>query len=312
MCIYDIFSNPFWKKQMSQFLTTRELAAMLRVKERKVYELAAEGALPVRRVTGKLLFPRVEIEEWIVTNGGLTKPGKGARATAPILPAVIAGGHDPLLEWALRESRSGIAAFLDGALDGLRRAAENDCIAAGLHIPERGKDAWNVGAVSESFGDKPVVLIEWAKRTRGLMYRTEPGRSIDSLAATRGLRFQSRQPEAGSELVLAQLLGQEGLRKSDLHCVDAVERSEMDLGMAIAAGKADVGLGIEASARQFQLEFTALIVERFDLLIWRKAYFDPPFQKLIRFCASEPFERRAQEFGGYDIGGFGTVHFNGP
>ena len=42
---------------MSQFLTTRELAAMLRVKERKVYELAAEGALPVRRVTGKLLFP---------------------------------------------------------------------------------------------------------------------------------------------------------------------------------------------------------------------------------------------------------------
>jgi molybdate-binding protein len=156
------------------------------------------------------------------------------------------------------------------------------------------------------------VLIEWAKRTRGLMYRTEPGRSIDSLAATRGLRFQSRQPEAGSELVLAQLLEREGLRKSDLHCVDAIERSEMDLGMAIAAGKADVGLGIEASARQFQLEFTALIVERFDLLIWRKAYFDPPFQKLIRFCASEPFERRAQEFGGYDIGGFGTVHFNGP
>jgi hypothetical protein len=47
-------------------------------------------------------------------------------------------------------------------------------------------------------------------------------------------------------------------------------------------------------------------------LIWRKAYFDPPFQKLIRFCVSEPFERRGQEFGGYDIGGFGTVHFNGP
>ena len=54
----------------TEFLTTRELAAMLRVKERKVYELAADGALPVRRVTGKLLFPRAEIEEWIVTNGG--------------------------------------------------------------------------------------------------------------------------------------------------------------------------------------------------------------------------------------------------
>ena len=30
----------------------------------------SEGALPVRRVTGKLLFPRAEIEEWIVANGG--------------------------------------------------------------------------------------------------------------------------------------------------------------------------------------------------------------------------------------------------
>ena len=108
---------------MTQFLTTRELAAMLRVKERKVYELAAEGALPVRRVTGKLLFPRAEIEEWIVANGGLTKPGRSA-GSAPVLPHVIAGGHDPLLEWALRESRSGIAAFLDGALDGLAARGE--------------------------------------------------------------------------------------------------------------------------------------------------------------------------------------------
>jgi excisionase family DNA binding protein len=297
---------------MTQFLTTRELAAMLRIKERKVYELAAEGALPVHRVTGKLLFPRVEIEEWIVTNGGITKPGRSTRASAPMQPLVIAGGHDPLLEWALRESRSGIAAFLDGALDGMRRAADGECIAAGLHIPERGKDTWNVAAVSKSFGDQPVVLIEWAKRTRGLMFRTDLGRSIESLTAARGLRFQSRQPEAGSELALAQLLEREGLRKSDLDCVKSVERSEIDLAMAIAAGRADVGLGIEASAHQFQLEFKALIVERFDLLIWRKAYFDPPFQKLIRFCASEPFERRAQEFGGYDIRGFGTVHFNGP
>ena len=80
------------------------------------------------------------------------------------------------------------------------------------------------------------------------------------------MRFQSRQPEAGSELVLSQLLAREGLRKSDLNCVEAVERSETDLAMAIAAGRADVGLGIEASARQFQLEFKPLIVERFDLL----------------------------------------------
>src|SRR5262245_2449090 len=156
---------------MPQFLTTRELAAMLRVKERKVYELASEGTLPVRRVTGKLLFPRAEVEDWIATRG-IRSAARGVSKT-PARPLVMAGGHDPLLEWALRESRSGIAAFLDGALDGVARMNAGECVAAGLHIPERGSDGWNVAAVRESFGDKPVVLIEWAKRPRGLMFRGE-------------------------------------------------------------------------------------------------------------------------------------------
>lgn len=295
---------------MTQFLTTRELAALLRVKERKVYDLAAEGKLPVRRVTGKLLFPREEIEDWLVANGAGAKTGRAEpRAVAP-RPLVVAGGHDPLLEWALRESRSGIAAFLDGALDGLERAAAGDCIAAGLHIPE-GQGGWNVASVAERFGREPIVLIEWAKRRRGLMFKKQPGRSIATLADARGLAFQSRQPEAGSELVLALLLAQEGLTRDDLRCVAAVERSETDLASTIAAGRADIGLGIEASARQFQLEFAPLIVERFDLVVWRKAYFDPPFQKLMRFCATEAFPERARTLGGYDVSNFGAVHFNG-
>src|SRR5215467_14261896 len=102
---------------MSEFLTTKELAALLRVKERKIYELVASGSLPVRRVTGKLLFAREEIDQLL---GSAGKPAVSEAAAPAVelqlaLPLVIAGGHDPLLEWALRESRSGIAAFLDGA-----------------------------------------------------------------------------------------------------------------------------------------------------------------------------------------------------
>ncbi len=298
---------------MSEFLTTRELAAMLRVKERKIYEMAGDGTLPVRRVTGKLLFPREEIAAWITSNGAAAKPAARREPPAPsAAPAIIVGGHDPLLEWALRESRSGVAALLDGALDALKRGPGEDYIAAGLHIPERENGGWNVAAVSEAFADKPVVLIEWAKRTRGLIFRTDLGRSVGSLRAARGMRFQPRQKESGSEMVLAQLLERDGLRRADLHCVETVERTEADLAMAIADGKADVGLGVEAMARQFRQGFTPLIVERFDLLVWRKAYFDPPLQRLLRFCASEAFRQRAEELGGYDVTGFGTVHFNGP
>ena len=72
-----------------------------------------------------------------------------------------------------------------------------------------------------------------------------------------------------------------------------------------------VSVGIEAVARQFKLDFTPLIEERFDLLVWRKAWFDPPFQNLLALCRSEKFHARAKSLGGYDVSGFETVHFNG-
>lgn len=290
---------------MSEFYTTRELAALLRVKERKVYDLAAAGEIPVRRITGKLLFPRDAIAKWL---------GESTSETAPSVkqverPLIAAGGHDPLLEWALRESGSGIAGFFDGAIDGLKRAEADECIVAGLHIPDA--KGWNVSAVEAELGSRPWVLIEWARRRRGLIMRPGLLRQPDRLKAARGLKFQARQAGAGSELVLDRLLAAEGMTRADLHMVETVERSETDLALALAEGRSDVGLGIEAMARQFKLDFAPLIEERFDLLVWRKSYFDPPFQKLIALCRSEKFHAKAKAMGGYDISRFGTVHFNG-
>ena len=296
---------------MSEFYTTSELAALLRVKPRKIYDLVAQDALPVRKVTGKLLFPRVEIESWLGTQGPVEAGGRQFEAAERLDPPLVAtGGHDPLLEWALRESQSGIAGFFDGALDGLRRAEAGACTLAGLHIPQDG-GAWNVGAVAQRFSDRPYVLIEWAKRRRGLILRPGLTARPQTLRAARGLRFQARQADAGSELVLDRLLALEKMSRADLLLAPAAERTEMDLALALVDGRADLGLGIEAAARQFKLDFVPLIIERFDLLVWRKAWFDPPCQRLAALCATEKFAARAKAFGGYDLSGHGAVHFNG-
>jgi len=295
---------------MTDFLTTRELADLLRVKERKIYDLVAKGALPVRRVTGKLLFPRAEIATWMGTAAARPDEAR-VEAGAPDrqLPLVMTGGHDPLLEWSLRASGSGIAAFLDGALDGLRRAEVGECIAAGLHIPE--DDGWNARSVAARLGHEPWVLVGWVKRRRGLVIGRDPIRRPTCLRDVRGLRFQGRQATAGSELVLDRLLARENLRRDDLRFVPGVERSELDLAQAIATGRAEVGLGIAAAARQFDLDFEPLIEERFDLLVWRRAWFDPPFQTFLSFCRSPAFAAKAAEMGGYDVSEMGVVRFNG-
>ena len=112
---------------LPQFLTTKEVAALLRIKERKVYELATDGAIPVSRVTGKLLFPRDLVEMWVQQHVEYL----GGRESLRQHPSVLAGSHDPLLEWALRESGSGLAVYFDGSLDGLERLAQGTGVAAG-------------------------------------------------------------------------------------------------------------------------------------------------------------------------------------
>jgi putative molybdopterin biosynthesis protein len=86
-----------------ELMTTAEVATYLRLKERTVYEMASKRQIPCTRATGKLLFSRKLIERWVE---GRTELPLGYDA-AP--PPIYAGSSDPLLEWALRESGSGLA-----------------------------------------------------------------------------------------------------------------------------------------------------------------------------------------------------------
>src|SRR3984893_264601 len=79
---------------MEDLLTTDEAATYLRLSERKLYELVANGAVPCTKVTGKWLFPKAALDRWLAA--GLLTP-ELSRAPAP---AIVGGGPDPLLDLA--------------------------------------------------------------------------------------------------------------------------------------------------------------------------------------------------------------------
>ena len=290
----------------TRYLTTRELADLLRIKERKVYELASSGEVPCSRATGKLLFPRDQVEAWLADNSsGPTVSVAAAR------PAVLLGSHDPLLEWAMRESRCGLAANFDSSLDGLERFAELQGIATGLHIPDPSGPGWNVDAVKHKLGDQPVVLVEWAKRQRGLILPPGNPAGIANLSDARTRTLVARQPEAGSQMSLDKLLGEAGLAGSDIKWT-APARSETDAALLVQDGSAEACFGLASVAAQLRLEFVPVLQERYDLAVDRRAWFDPPLQALVAFCRSSAFAARAAALSGYDISGQFQVHFNSP
>lgn len=292
---------------MNSFLTTREVAELLRVRERKVYELVAEQAIPVSRVTGKMLFPRDLVEAWV------RRRVEFAAGTADLAPppVVFAGSHDPLLDWAIRESGSEIATFFGGSIDGLTRLTNRKALAAGLHVfdPETGE--FNLSLVADELAGQPVVMTEWAWRTQGLVVASGNPRGLASAADLAGVRFIPRQPEAGSHLLLRHLLAESGVGPDTVAMLDPPARTEADVALHVLEGRADAGLAVETVARMHRLDFIPLFRERYDLLVWRREYFEPPMQRLLAFCATAAFRRRAAELGGYDLSGLGTVHYNG-
>ncbi|WP_253798817.1 helix-turn-helix transcriptional regulator [Rhodovulum sp. P5] len=292
------------KTSPPEFLTVRELADLLRIKERKVYELAASGQIPVSRVTGKLLFPERDIRAWIA---GGSSGGPAPADDRP--PEIFLGSHDPLLDWAIRQSRCGLATRFDGSLDGLARFAAGEGVAGGLHIHDAETGGWNLPQVTAACSGQNAVLIAWARRNRGLVIRPTDVGAIRSMADLAGRTVVPRQPESGTQTAFEKLLAADGLCQGDLSLVESAP-TEDDAVMAVAQGKAEVAFGLESVARIFGLHFVPIIEERFDLLVDRRAWFEPPLQRLLSFCRSESFRTHAKETPGYDMGELGTVRWN--
>ncbi|MFQ5784481.1 MAG: substrate-binding domain-containing protein [Alphaproteobacteria bacterium] len=291
-------------------MTTREVAAYLRIKERKVYDLVKSGRIPCTRVTGKWLFPKGLIDDWLASNAGPLSPA--ARDVRP--PPVIAGSHDPLLEWCLGQSGSGLAMLPGGSRDGLARLAAGEAAICGLHLRDPATGEYNLAAVRDGLAGLGVVVVEWAWREQGLVLAPGNPLGIAVLGdlAARGARVARRQDGAGSQLLLVHLLAEAGLAPADLDLLPEPARSETELGLAVLEGKADAGLAVAAVARRLRLDFVALHRERYDLAMRRRDYFEAPFQELLAFARSAAFTVRAAELGGYDCSGLGRIVYNAP
>jgi putative molybdopterin biosynthesis protein len=287
---------------MGEYLTTKETAALLRIKERTLYDLASKGSIPCSRATGKLLFERAAVEAWVAAGGA-----GGAAAAAP-RPAVVLGSHDPLLDWALRESGCGLASYTDGSLDGLERFAAGEGVAAGLHLFDPETETWNIAAARARFAAQPAALIEWAWRQRGLMIAPDLAGTVRGVADLTGRRIAQRQAAAGGQALFERLLTEAGAAPDP---GGPLARTETEAATAIVEGDADAAFGLEAVAARFKLAFVPVIRERFDLLVDRRAWFEPPLQTLFAFARTPAFATRAAAHPGYDVSGLGAVHFNG-
>ena len=294
-----------------EFLTTSEAADYLRLGERKLYELVTTGAIPCTKVTGKWLFPRHELDLWVLS--GLARPA-GMLIAEP--PPVVGGSQDELLDWSLRESGSGLGSMTEGSARGLERLQRNEVMAAAVHF--HGVDASDdlagdasVEALRAAPDLHDAVLVAFVRREQGLVLPQGNPKHLHGLTdvLALGARMAMRQQGTGAQMLLDMLLKRAGASTRDLRRVETPCLTGPDLAELVRAGQADCGIATRATARSAGLDFVPLAWESFDLAMRQRSYFRPAMQTLLRFLTDRRLRQRADELTGYDPSAAGQIRF---
>ena len=291
-----------------QLFTTAEAAAYLRLKERKIYEMVAEGTVPCTKVTGRWLFPKAELDHWLASS--ISRPAGTAR---PDPAPIVSGSHDPLFEWALRESGSGLATLALGSEAGFSRFAAGETIAAAIHLhalDDLDADA-NVAALRNHNELQDAVMIAFCRREQGFLVAAGNPLKLGSIEDIRKkrARIAMRPKGAGAQLLLLALSHRADIALDQFASVAPVCPTGPDIAQAIRAGRADTGIATRGVADAAGLDFIPIVWEPFDLVMRQRDYFRPPLQSLLKFFHSPVFATRGRELGGYDLSAAGTVRF---
>lgn len=291
-----------------ELLTSAEAAGYLRIKERKLYELVSERQIPCTKVTGKWAFPRAELDRWLLA--GLARP-LGVVFADP--PPIIGGSHDPLLQWALLESRCELASLAEGSETGYRKLLEGKVLAAAIHfhdVDDPEADA-NVAVVRSEPTLYDAVLVGFAVREQGLLVADGNPLGITDLASAVAVkaRFATRPEGAGAQQLLRALLNREQLEQTELILAAGTCPTGADIAQAIQGGHADCGIATRTIAASTGLDFLPMAMERFDLLMRQRDYFRKPMQALLGLLVEPRFAARAKDLGGLDVGGAGQIRW---
>lgn len=295
-------------------MSTRETARFLGVNEKMIYTLISDKGLPATKLTGKWLFPKHLVEQWIEANT-LNFPEPAALLPPYHGLLIITGSNDPLLDGAIglfnRRHADQVVVFGNlGSLGGLRALRQNLCHMASSHLLQDNESDYNFEFATRELERMPAV-INFCRREQGLLVQKGNPMGIRGTAdlATPGLRIINRPLGTGTRLLLDRELKKEGINGSGIKGYDREVSRHLEVGLEILSGRADAGPAIRAVAGLLDLDFIPLRWERFDLLVKKERFFDEGIQRFLSLFHEKPFKDIAETMSGYDVRKSGQMVF---
>ena len=270
-------------------------------------------ATPLPRGAG-VLTSLVRADGLLVVPAGVEGHHAGEQVTVRLLrdldrvrrTVVAIGSHDLVLDLAANALRRvdpalTLASSNVGSLGGLVALRDGLCHLAGSHLLDPATGEYTLPYVDRVLGDREIAVVRLVHRAQGLLVPPGNPARLGGLAdlARPGLRYVNRQRGAGTRVLLDTELGRLGIDPSAVSGYEREEPTHLAVAAAVAAGRADCGLGILAAARAFGLDFVPVAREPYDLVLPAELLPDPLLHPLWGILASEEFRASVRALGGY-------------
>ena len=287
---------------LPRYLSVKQLAELLHINEKKVYQLAGEGDIPCTKVTGKWIFPTQLVENWIFDNS------HGGAMTDRL---VITGSEDALVQRVATRSAielqdSAMISYSPcGTLHGLRMLETGRADACFIHWGASEQKALrHMGLVRGFRNHRNWVMIRVLEREQGLAISRrgsiDESLSIADILQHKKLRWAIRKDTAGSTRILDDECKSRHLKLSHLN-KSVTADSERSAMSAIGANQADVTCGARAVAEEYSHRFEPLATVALDLVMTRQTYFRTLIQAFLKEFRSKATDSDLNIMHGYRI-----------
>jgi putative molybdopterin biosynthesis protein len=301
----------------AELMSTKEVAEYLDIHEKQVYGLIKAGRIPCTRVTGKWIFPKKSIDEWIENN---TKSGlKQARKKSSQISGAIlsAGSNDPVLDMLLTATKKSHPDFFvfsanTGSINGLKalNSGLTDMAMSHLFDPESGR--YNIPYLTQYLPDINPVVVNLFRRELGFLIQPGIASAVEGFESLAGkkIRFINRQQGSGTRQLLDYHLSKLGIDSGKINGYENEVYTHFEVGLSILSGEADVGIASAAIAKLLGLKFKPITSECFDMILDQSIYFQSGIQSFIEELKTESFRNRVKKIGGYDFTDSGKILYS--
>ena len=297
--------------------TTEDIARLLKVSKLTVYALIKKGELQAYRVGRQMRIDVSELENYKVRGQEVKTQipalAQAEEVTNAMVRQVVISGQDTSLDMLARQLEMKTTKFrplrsYGGSLDSLISMYEGKADIVSTHLFDGDTLTYNIPYVRKLLVSKSFMIVKFIKRTAGFYVAKENPKQINGWKdlTIPQVKIANRESGAGARVLLDEQLRLHDISRGQVIGYENEHTSHLAIASAIASGCADVGVGIEQTAKLVNVEFIPMIEESYDLVMLKTVQNKALISDVLAILNDDNFKGKLELFG-YDVEGIGDV-----